>query len=136
LPRTFRDPPTPHETRPTRSRGELRTRLKSDPRPEHAPRPEDFIVDLGGGRTQALYDDARLLTLEERWWLNRVAPDPDYLKRPAFYRFSNWKPASYLRGTGRTLKDPYVERSFGPPGELISLDELRDEERDELEAAA
>jgi hypothetical protein len=65
----------------------LVTRLLGQ-RPKHLPtsseRPD-------GTQLSAVPKQGRKHAVE---WLNRVAPDPDYVKRPKFERTSDWQPAS------------------------------------------
>jgi hypothetical protein len=93
----------------------LRTRLASDPPPPAAPRRSDFLRDDG----RELYADARECTPEERAWLNRVAPDPDWTPRPYFERVHSpdMQPACRSGRTGSPEQD--ISHYPGPPDEDI-----------------
>lgn len=102
-------------SRPERLR-KLRTRIAEDPKPEFAPRWQDFEREDG----TELYADARKLTLAEREWLDRVAPDPNYIKRPHFERAHSlgWQPACRSGLTGTPERDLDPENIDHCPGPL------------------
>jgi hypothetical protein len=100
---------------------QLRTRLLGQV-PEHAPRPEHFIKPDG----TLLYEDARKkLTLNQRKWLNKVAPDPDYVKRPNFERTSkHYQPLR--RSGGENIYIQVWDSPDAPDRDIFRWRDLRD----------
>jgi hypothetical protein len=91
----------------------LRTRLKGDVA-KHTPSATDLLRPDGTD----LYREH--LTLDQREWLNRVAPDPAYVKRPSFERSSkHMKPASRSGLTFSSGLGSHVSNVPGPRGQDI-----------------
>jgi hypothetical protein len=83
----------------------LRTRLRRDPPPEHAPRPADFIKPDGS----RLYADARPLAPGEQGCLDRLAPKARERGEHCYWEAPFWKPESYRRELSA------VDNTPGPP---------------------